>query len=72
MITLPILVTDGELLGAKLSPSGDIEVKNLSHVFVETPRLGDSSATQVHVMTFDYFEETFARQLRQVREATIH
>ena len=62
MMTLPVLVTGGELFGASLDPSGDMHVDDLSHVFVKTPHPSGSGSdvdvlSFVHVMTFDYFAD---------------
>jgi hypothetical protein len=51
MMTLPVLVTGGELFGASLDPNGGVHVDDLSHVFVKTPHPGGCSAGDVHVMT---------------------
>jgi hypothetical protein len=71
MMTLPVLVTGGELYGASLGSSGDVQVDDLSHVFVKAPRPGGSSAAGVHVMTFDYFAETFVPGLASVQSELI-
>ncbi len=65
-MTLPVLVTGGELYGASLDPTGDVQVEDLSHVFVKTPLPGGQSVGDVHVMTFDYFSESFIPDLRSV------
>ncbi len=62
-MTLPVLVTGGELYGASLDPTGDVHVEDLSHVFVKTPLPGGQSVADVHVMTFDYFNESFIPDL---------
>lgn len=69
VLTLPVLVTAGELYGATLGPAGEIQVEDLAHVFVKTPRPGGRSLGYVHVMTFEYFTESFAPGLAEIREA---
>ena len=69
-ITLPVLVTAGDLVGATLNSTGDIEVEDVPHVFVGTPRHG-GSVGNVHVMTVDYFAESFAPGLDQARQSQI-
>jgi hypothetical protein len=71
MMTLPVLVTGGELYGASLDPAGDVHVEDLSHVFVKAPRPGGSSVGDVHVMTFDYFTESFVPGLASVQRELI-
>jgi hypothetical protein len=70
-VLLPVLVTAGELVAATLNPTGDIEVEDVSHVFVGTPRPGRHIMDYVHVMTFDYFAESFAPGLDSARQAQI-
>jgi hypothetical protein len=65
-MTLPVLVTGGELYGASLDPTGEVEVEDLSHVFVKAPRPGGQDVADVHVMTFDYFTDSFVPDLRWV------
>jgi hypothetical protein len=71
MMTLPVLVTGGELYGASLDPAGGVHVEDLSHVFVKAPRPGGSSVGAVHVMTFDYFAESFVPGLASVQRELI-
>jgi hypothetical protein len=71
MITLPVLVTGGELVSATLNSTGDIEVDDVSNVFVATPRPGGSSLGTVRVMTVDYFTESFAPGLAAARRTNI-
>ncbi len=52
--TLPVLVTGGELYGASLDPTGDVQIEDLPR-FVKAPLPGGQSLADVHVMTFDYF-----------------
>jgi hypothetical protein len=68
-ITLPILVTAGELYGATVDPAGEVQVGDLPHAFVKTPRPGGHSVGYVHVMTFEYFTESFVPGLAELREA---
>jgi hypothetical protein len=71
-ITLPVLVTAGELVGASLNSTGEIKVEDLSNVFVRTPRpAGGGSVGNVHVMTVDYFTEHFAPDLDSARQSRI-
>jgi hypothetical protein len=44
VLTLPVLVTAGELYGATLGPAGEIQVEDLAHVFVKTSRPGGPSS----------------------------
>jgi hypothetical protein len=76
MMTLPVLVTGGELYGASLDPAGEVHVEDLSHVFVKTPRPGGSGSdvevlSFVHVMTFDYFADAFIPGLAFVQRELI-
>jgi hypothetical protein len=71
MMTLPVLVTGGELYAASLDAAGDMHVEDLSHVFVKAPRPGGSSVGNVHVMTFDYFTESFVPGLASVQNELI-
>jgi hypothetical protein len=68
---LPVLVTAGELVGAALNSTGDIEVQDISNVFVGTPRPGGRSVGNVRVMTVDYFVEVFALGLDSARRAFV-
>jgi hypothetical protein len=70
VITLPVLVTAGELCGATLDPTGEVQIVDLTHVFVKTPRRG-GSVGYVHVMTFGYFTESFAPDLWNIRIAQV-
>jgi hypothetical protein len=71
VITLPVLVTAGELYRATLDSTGQVQVEDLPHVFVKTPRPGGRSVGYVHVMTFEYFTESFAPDLAEIREAQV-
>jgi hypothetical protein len=51
-LTLPVLVTGGELYGASLDPSGDMHVDDLSHAFVKTPHPSGGSGSDVDVLSF--------------------
>jgi hypothetical protein len=76
-LTLPVLVTGGELYGASLDPSGDMHVDDLSHAFVKTPHPSGGSGSDVdvlsfvHVMTFDYFADAFVPGLAFVQRELI-
>jgi hypothetical protein len=69
LISLPVLVTAGELYGATLDPAGEVQVGDVPHVFVKTPRPGGHSVGYVHVMTFEYFTDSFVPGLAELREA---
>jgi hypothetical protein len=73
VLTLPVLVTAGELYGAALNSAGEIQVEDLAHVFVKTPRpnppTGARNVGYVHVMTFEYFTESFVPGLAEFLEA---
>jgi hypothetical protein len=71
VMTLPVLVTAGELYGATLDPTGEVKVEDLAHVFVKTPRPGGSSVGYVHVMTFEFFAESFAPHLGEIRRTQV-
>jgi hypothetical protein len=71
VFSLPVLVTAGELYGATLDTTGEVQVEDLTHVFVKTPRPGDRSVGYVHVMTFDFFAESFAPDLGKMRRAQV-
>lgn len=68
---LPVLVTAGELYGARLDPAGDVRIEDLRHVFVKTPRPGGSSVGYVHVMTYDFFAASFVPDLRKIMKAQV-
>ena len=71
VITLPVLVTAGELYGARLDPSGEVRVEDVPHVFVKTPLPGGRSVGYVHVMTFDFFAASFAPDLGKIRRTQV-
>jgi hypothetical protein len=71
VITLPVLVTAGALYGATLDLAGEVQVEDLTDVFVKTPRPGGRSVGYVHVMTFAFFAESFAPELGKIQRTQV-
>ena len=67
MLTVPALVTSGELLSAHLDASGEPLVEDLDHVWVRVRHPIGVSSVYVHVMTEVYFVDRFVPALRGIQ-----